>query len=106
MINQHEERYLELKKQFEGDFNWDKSMLIQYATDASAYREMPSAVALPKTKEDLRKLVVFAKNNGIPLIPRAAGTSLAGQVVGNGIIVDTSRYWGKIIEINTQESWV
>ncbi len=106
MINQLEERYLELKQQLEGDFNWDQSTLIQYATDASAYREMPSAVALPKTKEDLKKLIVFAKNNSIPLIPRAAGTSLAGQVVGNGIIVDTSRYWGKIIEINTQESWV
>lgn len=106
MINQHEERYIELKQQLEGDFNWDKSTLIQYATDASAYREIPCAVALPKSKDDLKKLIVFAKNNGIPLIPRAAGTSLAGQVVGNGIIVDISRYWGKIIEINTQECWV
>lgn len=106
MNNQHEERFTELKQQLDGDFNWDKSTLVQYATDASAYREIPIAVALPKTKDDLKKLIVFAKNNSIPLIPRAAGTSLAGQVVGNGIIVDISRYWGKIIEINTNESWV
>ena len=106
MINKEEERFIGLKQQLEGEFYWDNSTLAQYATDASAYREIPCAVALPKSKEDLVKLIVFAKKNSIPLIPRAAGTSLAGQVVGNGIIVDTSKYWGKIIKINKEESWV
>lgn len=105
-IDHQEERFLALKNQLDGDFNWDPSTLIQYATDASAYREMPIAVALPKNKEDLVKLIAFAKNYKLPLIPRAAGTSLAGQVVGKGVIVDISRYWGKIIEINAKEHWV
>ena len=105
-INHQEDRFLSLKRQLEGDLSWDTSTLIQYATDASAYREIPDAVALPKSKKDLVKLISFAKNYSIPLIPRAAGTSLAGQVVGKGLVVDISRYWGKIIEINSVEHWV
>lgn len=96
----------ELKNQLEGDFCWDTSSLIQYSTDASAYRERPDAVALPKSKGDIEKLISFAKKHKIPLIPRTAGTSLAGQVVGKGIVVDISRYWGNIIEVNKNEHWV
>ncbi len=96
----------ELQKLLEGDLLWDSSTLLQYATDASAYRELPIAVALPKTKADLQHLVAFAKSNHIPLIPRAAGTSLAGQVVGKGVVVDISKYWGRILELNETEHWV
>lgn len=99
-------RLNELKAQMDGELMWDKSSRLQYATDASAYREVPDAVALPKTKNDLVKLVEFAKKYNIPLIPRAAGTSLAGQVVGKGIVVDISRYWGQILEVNSYEHWV
>lgn len=95
-----------LKHLLEGDLRYDTSTLLQYATDASAYREIPLAVALPKTKTDIVTLINFAKENNLSLIPRAAGTSLAGQVVGNGIVVDISKYWGKIIEINTENHWV
>ena len=77
-----------------------------YATDASAYREMPLAVAIPKTIEDIKLLIKFAKNEKTSLIPRTAGTSLAGQVVGNGIIVDVSKYFTQIIELNKEENWV
>lgn len=96
----------ELSKQLEGEIKWDTSTLLQYATDASAYREIPMAVAWPKCKLDIIKLIKFAKENNTSLIPRAAGTSLAGQVVGNGIVVDISKYWGKIIEINPEEHWI
>ncbi|MFP4557638.1 MAG: FAD-binding and (Fe-S)-binding domain-containing protein [Bacteroidales bacterium] len=95
-----------LSKQLEGELFWDISSRLQYATDASVYREIPFAVALPKTKKDLRSLILFANKNNISLIPRTAGTSLAGQVVGNGIIVDMSRYWNRIIEINPNKKWV
>lgn len=71
-----------------------------YATDASVYREVPQAVALPKTEEDVCKLVRFAREHGTSLIPRAAGTSLAGQVVGAGIVVDISRHFTRILEID------
>lgn len=77
-----------------------------YATDASAYREMPAAVAIPKSVNDLKALISFANQRQIGLIPRTAGTSLAGQVVGNGIIVDVGRHFTKIIELNKEERWV
>lgn len=106
MINNNNLIFNNLKHSLEGDLKHDASTLLQYATDASAYREIPIAVALPKTKQDIVTLINFAKDNSLSLIPRAAGTSLAGQVVGNGIVVDISKYWGKIIEINTENQWV
>nr|WP_262903868.1 FAD-binding and (Fe-S)-binding domain-containing protein [Sphingobacterium bovistauri] len=81
-------------------------MRLLYATDASAYRELPLAVAIPKSEEDISKLIAFAEKNKTSLIPRAAGTSLAGQVVGNGIIVDVSKHFTKILEVNKEEQWV
>ncbi len=99
-------RFKELKISLKGDFYWDDTYQILYATDASAYREKPLAVAIPKDKEDLKKLILFAQKNHLSLIPRAAGTSLAGQVVGGGIVVDISKYFTKIIEINIPEKWV
>jgi len=105
-ISHENKRFEEIKNQLEGELSWDTSTLIQYSTDASAYREFPIAVALPKSKDDLKKLIAFARKYKTSLIPRAAGTSLAGQVVGNGIVVDISRHWGKIIEVNKNEHWV
>src|SRR6478736_2143332 len=77
-----------------------------YATDASAYSEMPLAVAITKSKKDLLKLIAFAKTENTSLVPRTAGTSLAGQVVGSGIIVDVSKYFTQILELNKEEGWV
>jgi FAD/FMN-containing dehydrogenase/Fe-S oxidoreductase len=96
----------ELKGNFSGELYLDDTMRILYATDASAYREMPLAVTLPKTEDDLKALVAFAQKHKVALIPRTAGTSLAGQVVGDGIVVDMSKYFTKIIELNTSENWV
>ncbi|MEO8823073.1 MAG: FAD-linked oxidase C-terminal domain-containing protein [Ginsengibacter sp.] len=95
-----------LSGQLDGELFTDDTMRKLYATDASAYQEKPLAVAIPKSVEDLKKLISFAKTNHTSIIPRAAGTSLAGQVVGNGIIVDVSKYFTKIIELNEQEHWV
>ena len=78
---------------------------IAYSTDASVYREIPQAVAYPETVDDIRTLLRMAKERGTHLIPRAAGTSIAGQVVGNGIVVDISRRWNHILEINAEERW-
>jgi FAD/FMN-containing dehydrogenase len=96
----------QLGKQLTGDLFFDTTMRTLYATDASAYREMPLAVTIPKTTDDIKKLIAFALENKTSLIPRTAGTSLAGQVVGNGIIVDVSKHFTKIIELNTAENWV
>ena len=78
---------------------------IAYATDASVYREIPYGVAYPETEDDIRELMQIAREKGIDLIPRAGGTSLAGQVVGFGIVVDISKHWNKILEINTEKRW-
>ncbi len=96
----------QLAEQLEGDLYVDTTIRTLYATDASAYREMPLAVAIPKTKSDIRELISFARANHTSLIPRTAGTSLAGQVVGNGIIVDVSKHFTKILELNAEEKWV
>lgn len=106
MTNNNKLIFNNLELMLEGDLKYDTSTLLQYATDASAYREVPLAVVLPKTKNDIITLINFAKDNNLSLIPRAAGTSLAGQVVGNGIVVDISKHWGQILEINAENHWV
>lgn len=95
-----------LEKDLEGELYTDDTMRILYATDASAYREMPLAVAIPASVADIKKLIAFARANHTSLIPRTAGTSLAGQVVGKGIIVDVSKNFTQIIELNEAEQWV
>ena len=96
----------QLKKSLEGEFYFDDSHRHIYATDASSFRELPSGVSMPKTEKDLKILIDFALSNQTSLIPRTAGTSLAGQVVGNGIIIDVSKYFNRIIEVNKEEGWV
>lgn len=100
-----------LNSELEGELyyrEWDPkhhTMLVAYSTDASVYQEKPLAVAIPYTKQDLITLIRFADENKITLIPRTAGTSLAGQVVGKGIVVDISRFFNKILEVNVEEGW-
>lgn len=94
-----------LKNVLEGELYTDETTRRLYATDASAYREIPVAIAFPRTENDIAKLIRFASENKTSLIPRTAGTSLAGQVVGSGIVVDISKYFGQVIELNTAEKW-
>lgn len=77
---------------------------IAYSTDASTYREVPKGVAYPETEEDVKSLIKETKKQKTHLIPRAAGTSIAGQVVGKGIVVDI-KGWNKILEVNQEEKW-
>lgn len=95
-----------LKKEMDGELSYDDSSRLIYATDASAYREEPLAVCFPKNKEDIKKLIRFARENKTSIIPRTAGTSLAGQVVGGGIVADVSKHMTRILEVNEKESWV
>ena len=94
-----------LEKQIKGALYYDDTMRKLYATDASAYRELPLAVVIPHDNEDLERIIKFASEHKTPIIPRAAGTSLAGQVVGNGIIVDISKHFRQIIEVNEEENY-
>lgn len=78
---------------------------IAYATDASVYREIPYGVAYPESIEDILELMLMARERKTHLIPRAGGTSIAGQVVGSGIVVDFSKHWNHIKKINAEGKW-
>lgn len=91
---------------YDDDIIKHRTMRRAYATDASVYQEMPVAVAIPKDTDDLQTLISYAREHKTTLIPRTAGTSLAGQVVGSGIVVDVSRSFNQILELNVEERWV
>ncbi|MUP42836.1 FAD-binding and (Fe-S)-binding domain-containing protein [Christiangramia aestuarii] len=95
-----------LSGQLSGNLVFDDLWKSIYATDASVYREMPLAVSFPKNTEDLRILIDFARQHKTSLIPRTAGTSLAGQCTGDGIVVDVSRYFTDIIKIHPHKKTV
>ena len=79
-----------------------KELLMRtYAQDASIYQETPEAVTFPKSAEDVVALV----RSGARLIPRAAGTSLAGQVVGDGTVLDSGKHMNAILQVNAEERW-
>ncbi len=105
-MNNIQEQLQLFSKDFDGDIYLDEHLRTLYSTDASAYKEMPIAVTRPKNKKDIHKLIDFANKHNVPLIPRTAGTSLAGQVVGSGIIADVSKYMTKVIDLNVEEHWV
>ena len=96
----------DLATTLEGELLDDKLTKSLYATDASVYRKIPTAVALPKSKEDIKRLIRFANDNNVGLIPRTAGTSLAGQCVGDGIVVDVSKNFTEIITLDKEKKQV
>ncbi len=89
-----------LALRFEGELRLDDATRSAYATDASEYQETPLAVALPRTESAVAELVELARRERAPLIPRAAGTSLAGQVVGRGVVVDLGRHLNRVLAID------
>ncbi|MDC8004191.1 FAD-linked oxidase C-terminal domain-containing protein [Aureisphaera galaxeae] len=91
---------------FEGDFHFDDLHKTLYATDASVYRKLPLAVAFPKKTQALQQLIAFANEHKTSLVPRTAGTSLAGQCVGEGIIVDVSKYFTQIVKVDKDQKTV
>ncbi|MGK0309094.1 MAG: FAD/FMN-containing dehydrogenase, partial [Urechidicola sp.] len=90
----------QLHNSLSGDVLFDSLHKTLYATDASVYRKIPMAVAYPKDEKDIKILIDFATKNNTTLIPRTAGTSLAGQCVGDGIVVDVSKHFTAIISFD------
>lgn len=95
-----------LRGELKGDLRYDDITRTIYSTDASVYRERPLCAVWPAGAGDIKKILKFARTEKIPVTVRAAGTSLAGQVVGYGIIADVSRYMNRILEVNREERWV
>jgi FAD/FMN-containing dehydrogenase/Fe-S oxidoreductase len=96
----------DLKKSMRGDILDDEYSLGMYATDASHYQILPTVVVLPKDELDVKNAVALAAKYKIKILPRGGGTSLAGQTVGEGLVIDFSKYMTKILEFNEQERWV
>ena len=94
-----------LKEQIEGTVLTDTFSLGMYATDASVYKITPEVVVLPKHEEDVKVALQWAKEHHLSILPRGAGTSLAGQTVGKSMVLDFSKFFHEILEINAEEKW-
>lgn len=95
----------ELEAGFTGEVRFDKVSRALYSTDASAYQIEPLAVAIPKSREDVIFAVQLCQRHRCPLTMRGGGTSQAGQAIGAGLQVDTSKYFNRILEVNVEERW-
>ena len=89
-----------------GELLTDELHRILYSTDASVYRELPLGVVVPRDFHDIIQIVKYCHENRVPIIPRAGGTSLAGQCVGVGLVVDVSKYMNKVINIDADNKTV
>ncbi|MFQ5847049.1 MAG: FAD-binding and (Fe-S)-binding domain-containing protein [Candidatus Methylomirabilales bacterium] len=96
----------DLQRRVTGEVHVDRYVRLLYSTDASIYAIEPLGVILPRNQDDVRTAVRVAHAHGVPILPRGAGTSLAGQAVGRAMILDTSRYLHRILEVNPEERWV
>ena len=95
-----------LSNLIKGEVKYDKLHQVAYATDASVYRKLPLGVAFPKDKDDLKIIIEFAVDHNLSLIPRTAGTSLAGQCVGEGLVVDVSKHFNKILQLDQKNKTI
>lgn len=95
----------ELRSALTGEVLFDEMTRAIYSTDASLYEVLPLGVVLPRSREDIVQTVRAAARYGVPILPRGGGTSLAGQTVTDGLIVDCSKHFNRILEVNAGESW-
>ncbi|MBT8400075.1 MAG: FAD-binding protein [Rhodothermia bacterium] len=95
----------ELRSSLDGEILLDDVSRALYSTDASIYQVMPMAVVVPRSVEDVRELVGAAARHGVSVVPRGGGSSLAGQTVGEGVVIDFSKYLDEVLEVNVEERW-
>jgi FAD/FMN-containing dehydrogenase/Fe-S oxidoreductase len=94
-----------LESQIEGEVRFDAVSRALYSTDASVYQIEPLGVVVAKSREDLIRIVRLAKQFRCPITVRGGGTAQAGQSIGAGLQVDTSKYYNQILELNVEERW-
>ncbi len=94
-----------LKARVSGEVRFDKVSRLMYSTDASIYEIEPIGVVIPRTHEDVFATMEVARQFKVPVLPRGAGTSLAGQTVGDAVVIDLSKYLNRVLEVNTEERW-
>src|SRR5436189_2473727 len=97
--------YQALKKRISGEVRFDRISRLLYSTDASIYEIEPIGVVIPRTHEDVFAAMEITRDFKVPVLPRGGGTSLAGQTVGEAVVLDMSKYLNKVLEVNTEERW-
>ncbi len=95
----------ELRNSIEGEVRFDKISRALYSNDASVYQIEPAGVVIPKHREDLIRTIEICRRLRCSITMRGGGTSQAGQAIGNGIVVDTSKYFHRLLEVNAAERW-
>ena len=90
-----------LRRELEGEVQFDPFSRGRYSTDASIYQIEPLGVVLPRTEQDIVRTIQIAGDEGVPVLPRGGGTSQIGQTVGEALVIDTSKYLNRIVDIDT-----
>src|SRR5215469_2638478 len=101
----NEDLYQALKTRIEGEVRFDRASRLMYSTDASIYEIEPIGVVIPRTHEDVFATMEVARDFQVPVLPRGAGTSLAGQTVGDAVVIDMSKHVNRVLEVNTEQRW-
>ena len=101
----NQDLYQALKARITGEVRFDRASRLMYSTDASIYEIEPIGVVIPKTHEDVFATMEIARDFKVPVLPRGAGTSLAGQTVGDAVVMDMSKHLNRVLEVNTEERW-
>jgi FAD/FMN-containing dehydrogenase/Fe-S oxidoreductase len=101
----NDDLYQALKTRVQGEVRFDRASRLMYSTDASIYEIEPIGVVIPGTHEDVFAAMEVARDFKVPVLPRGAGTSLAGQTVGDAVVIDMSKHLNRVLEVNTEERW-
>src|SRR6266581_4196989 len=101
----NEDLYHCLKSRLNGEVRFDRASRLMYSTDASIYEIEPIGVVIPRTHDDVFATMEIARDFKVPVLPRGAGTSLAGQTVGDAVVIDMSKHLNRVLEVNTEERW-
>jgi FAD/FMN-containing dehydrogenase/Fe-S oxidoreductase len=94
-----------LESAIDGEVRFDAVSRALYSTDASVYQIQPLGVVIPRSPEAVVRAIALAAEHGVSITPRGGGTSQAGQSIGSGIVLDTSKYLNRVLEINPEERW-
>src|SRR5438309_3328421 len=101
----NQDLYQALKARVSGEVRFDRASRLMYSTDASIYEIEPIGVVIPRTHDDVFATLEIARDFKVPVLPRGAGTSLAGQTVGDAVVIDMSKCLNRVLEVNTEERW-
>jgi FAD/FMN-containing dehydrogenase len=101
----NDDLYQALKKRVSGEVRFDRVSRLIYSTDASIYEIEPIGVVIPRTHEDVFAAMEVTREFKVPVLPRGGGTSLAGQTVGEAVVLDMSKYLNRVLEVNRDERW-